>query len=284
VDQVRVEFAKDGWAKISGVIKGTGKVTDNTQVDTVTAAWNTQSLTLPANGVEGASAAERLANVHAVKVLNPETQAWEEVNYTEVSGATPAVITITPPGTGGTLTAYRVYYLPPESGWTAIPGRVEEPPLKVSQVTVNIGGRWNGSGYLGGQTLAAELQRLVWHCNNHLSLERTPGGGSDHANRAIRRGREQKLTMDRDFRDFLLQQHLKDGDYLSLYIRAQGPEFEAGRHYQVELVFPRVAVAAAAVKTAQRRLSEEVELAVLEDEAYGSVVAYVQNQVSSYAA
>ncbi len=67
-------------------------------------------------------------------------------------------------------------------------------------------------------------------------------------------------------------------------LQATGPEFAPGLSYQVELVFPRVAVLATTVKIYQRRLGEEVEFAVLEDDTFGSVVAYVQNQVSSYVA
>jgi hypothetical protein len=283
VDQTRVEFAKDGWAKITGVVKGTGKVLDNTQVETVTAAYNAGSLTLAVNGVEGANAADRLANVQAVKVLNPTTQAWDEVNYTAVSAGTPGVVTITPPGGSATSTAYKVYYLPRESGWMAFPNRVEEPPLKVSQLTVNIGGRWNGSSFTGGYSPAAEIRRLLWSFQNNLSPERTPGGG-DFANRAFRTGREQKLSFDRDFRDFLMAQSLKDNDYFGIYLKAVGPEFEAGVPYQVEIIFPRVAATAAPVQVSQRRLSEGVEFAVLEDDTYGSVIVQVQNLVSSYAA
>ena len=157
VDQVRVEFAKDGWAKVNGVVKGTGKVTDNTLVEAVTAPYNASTLSLAANGVEGASAADYLANVQAVKVLNPTTGAWDEVGYTAVSGGTPGVVTIIPPGSSGANTTYKVYYVPRESGWMAFPARVEEPPLKVSQLTVNIGGAWNGSGFTGGYTPAAEI-------------------------------------------------------------------------------------------------------------------------------
>ncbi|MDI6853154.1 MAG: hypothetical protein QME75_06055 [Deltaproteobacteria bacterium] len=284
IDQVRVELAKEGWAKINGAVKGTGKVTDNTQVESVAAAYNAGSLRLAANGVEGADAAERLSNVHAVKVLNPVTEVWEEVSYTAVSGEAPAVITITPPGGSGEMTAYRVYYLPTESGWTVFPPRVEEPPLKVSQAMVNLGGRWNGSEFQGGCALGAELRKLVWNFRNHLTPELTPGLGADYAGRAFRAGREQKLEIDRDFRDFLMAQHLKENDYLGLYLKAAGPEIEPGVNYQVELVFPRVAVVAAPVRVAQRRLAEEVEFAILEDDAYGSVVAYVQNKVSGYAA
>jgi hypothetical protein len=67
-------------------------------------------------------------------------------------------------------------------------------------------------------------------------------------------------------------------------LKATGPEFEPGVSYQVDLVFPRVSVLATTVKVYQRRLGEEVEFAVMEDDTYGSVVAYVQNQVSGYAA
>jgi hypothetical protein len=283
VDQTRVEFAKDGWAKITGVVKGSGKVLDNTRVEEVTAAYNTGSLTLAANGVEGANAGDRLANVQAVKVLNPATGAWDEVNYMAVSSGTPGVVTITPPGGSATGTTYRVYYLPRESGWMAFPGRVEEPPLKVSQLTVNIGGRWNGTSFTGGYTPTAEIRRILWTFQNNLSPERCPGGG-DYASRAYRAGREQKLSFDRDFRDFLLAQSLKDNDYFGIYLKAAGPEFESGVPYQVEIIFPRVATSAAPVQVNQRRLSEGVELAVLEDDTYGSVIVAVQNLVSSYAA
>jgi hypothetical protein len=283
LDQVRIEFPKDGWAKISATVKGTGKVSDNTAVEDLTAPFNAASLTLAANGVAGESAGERLSNVQAVQALNPETQAWEEVGYSAVSAAIPAVLTITPPGGSATATTFRVYYLPPESGWMTLPPRVEEPPLKVSQVQVNLGGRWDGSAILGGHQLAAELRRLTWTLNNHLTPERTPGAGVSYANRAFRAGREQKLEFDRDFRDFLLAQHLQDNDTLTVHLLAQGPEFEAGYDYRVELIFPKVGILAAPVKVTQRRLAEEVEFAVLEDDTYGSVIARVQNKVSGYA-
>jgi len=284
IDQVRVDFARDGWAKITGTVKGSGKVADNTRVEDVTAAFNAASLTLAANGVAGASAAERLSNVQAVRVLNPATQAWEEAAYQAVSAAAPAVISMTPPGSGETVSTYRVYYLPTESGWMNLPSRVEEPPLKVSQLQVTVGGRWDGSAFQGGYPLSTELRTVTWTLKNNLAVESTPGAGGNYANRAFRTGREQSLKFDKDFRDFLLAQNLKDNDTLGIYLKATGPEIEPGLNYQVELVFPRVAVLGATVKVYQRRLGEEVEFAVLEDDTYGSVAAYVQNQVSSYAA
>jgi hypothetical protein len=284
IDQVRMDFAKDGWAKISGTVKGSGKVLDNAQVEEVAAVYNANSLTLAVNGVAGDTPAELLSNVQSVQVLNPTTQAWAEVAYQGVSATTPGVISITPPGGTGDSTTYRVYYVPRESGWMNLPPRVEEPPLKVSQLAVTLGGRWDGTNFQGGYPLATELRGVTWILKNNLTPESTPGAGGNYANRAFRTGREQSLKFDKDFRDFLLAQNLKDNDTLGIYLKATGPEFAPGVNYQVELVFPRVAVLGTTVKVYQRRLGEEVEFAILEDDTFGSVVAYVQNQVSSYVA
>ena len=176
----------------------------------------------------GDSAAERLSNVQAVQVLNPATQAWDEVTYSAVSGAVPGVITISPPGAGATPTDLPGLLPAGESGWTDFPARVEEPPLKVSQVEVTLGGRWNGNTFVGGSPLAAELRGLTWTVKNYLTPESTPGAGTGYANRAFRYGREQTLKFDRDFRDFLMSQHLKDNDTLAVHVTATGPEFESG--------------------------------------------------------
>ncbi len=53
IDQVRVDFAKDGWAKITGTVKGTGKVADNSRVEELSAPYNAGTLTLAADGVAG---------------------------------------------------------------------------------------------------------------------------------------------------------------------------------------------------------------------------------------
>jgi hypothetical protein len=284
IDQVRMDFSKDGWAKISGTVKGSGKVVDNTLMEEVSAAYNASSLSLAANEVAGEIAAERLSNVQAVQVLNPVTQAWEEVAYQTVSEEAPGVISITAPGATGDNTTYRIYYIPGESGWMNLPPRVEEPPLKVSQLEVTLGGQWDGTSFQGGYPLTTELRGVTWILKNNLTPETMPGAGGNYANRAYRTGRQQSLKFDRDFRDFLLAQNLKDNDTLGVYLKATGPEWAPGFNYQVELIFPRVAVQGTTVKVYQRRLGEEVEFAVLEDDTYGSVVAYVQNQVSSYVA
>ena len=119
-----------------------------------------------------------------------------------------------------------------------LPSRLEEPPLKVSQLEVTLGGRWNGAAFSGGYQLATELRGVTWTMKNNLTPESTPGAGGNYANRAFRTGREQSLKFDRDFRDFLLAQNLKDNDTLGVRLMATGPEFEPGLSYQVELIFP----------------------------------------------
>ncbi len=282
VDQVKVWFSKDGWARLSAGILGTGKVEANTRVESLTAAYNASNLTLASLGVAGGTATERVSNVQAIKVQNPATQAWDDVAYTAVSETVPAVIAITPPGAGPENTTYRVYYLPVESGWMMFPDRVSEPPLRATQLRVNVGGTWTGSGITGGHLLATELREVSWTFNNNLQLESTPGGGGLYANRAVRRGRSQKLEFDRDFRDFLMKQYLADNEHLVVSLRAEGPAYEPGHGYLVEIVYPRVSVVSAATRMADGRLAEKVEFAVLEDDTWGSVLVTVQNQVSGY--
>lgn len=284
VDQVKVQFPKDGWAQIKGTIQGTGKFDDNTCCETIVATYNASVLTLSNNGVNGNSAEERFSNVQAIKVLNPATQAWVDVSYSAVSGATPAVLTINPPGSISDNVTYRVWYIPTENGWMNLPSRVNEPPLRATQWRVNVGGKWTGSSLEGGHLLAAELRDLTWTVSNNLVLESTPGAGGLSANRAIRPGRSQKLVFDRDFCDFVMKQHLADNDYLVVHLKAEGPEFEPGYRYAVEIVFPKVGIIATSLGVTDRRLGEKIEFVVLEDESLGSVVVNVQNQVAGYAA
>ncbi len=73
VDTVVTTFARDAWLKCVAGIKGTGKYTTNMQKETISAPYNAASLNLAANGVQGSTAAERLANVHQIRVQVPTT-------------------------------------------------------------------------------------------------------------------------------------------------------------------------------------------------------------------
>ncbi len=178
-------------------------------------------------------------------------------------------------------------YLVRQFGWLPMPGTlVAEPPLRVSQLRVVYGGQWDGSEFRGGRTVAYELSSVQWTLNNKLRVETTPGAGQARiANLMEREGREQSLTLSRRLVDAVLQQRLGDQEpeYFGLHLVAEGPEYESGYRYLVELILPRVALQAADLGLDGRLLSESVTLAVLEDDTHGSVIVRVRNTVPAYA-
>lgn len=283
VDSITASFARDAWCKITGSIKGTGKVTTNVTEEVVSAAKNATTLTLAANAVHGSTAAERLQNVQRIRV-ELASGVWTEVAYSAVSGATPGVITISAPGGTADMVNYRILYIPTESGWMTFPARVNETPLRVSEMTLKVGGAWTGSAFSGGRELQAELKSLDWSFNNSLAVEFVPGAGGAYASKASRGGRAQKITLNREFREFILQQHLVANDTLGLYILAEGAVYDSPHKYQVEVIFPKVAVLQAPISVDGKRLGEAGDLQVLEDDTYGSVIVKVKNLQTAYAA
>ncbi len=284
VDGITATFASDSWCKISGTIKGTGKVTNSITEETVIAPGNAESLTLAANAVAGSTDAERLSNVHSIKVELSEG-VWADVEYSAVSAAAPAVITITDPGGEASPEVnYKILYAPAETAWMTFPARVDETPLRVSGVIVNMGGTWSGSAFEGGRELSAEVKQIEWSFNNNLKVQFTPGGGGSYATRALRGGRTQKIKLDREFREFIMQQHISDNDTFGLSILAEGALYDETYKYQVEIIFPKVSILSSPVSVDEKRLVEGVDLQVLEDATYGSVIVNVQNKQATYAA
>lgn len=283
VDAATATFAKDEWVKIVGELKGTGKVADNITEEDISALDNAESLTLAANAVEGASAAERLNNVQRIRV-ELTSGVWTEVAYSAVSDATPAVITITDPGGAGDSKTYKVLYIPTESGWMTFPARVTETPMRVAEMTLKVGGKWNGSAFQGGRQLKAELKSIEWAYANNGDVEFVPGAGDAYASRYSRGGRTQTLKLDREFREYILQQHIDDNDEFGLYILCEGAEFDSPHKYQVEVIFPAVGVLNAPLSVDGKRLGEAGDIQVLEDATYGSAIVKVKNLQSTYAA
>ncbi|MCX5824433.1 MAG: hypothetical protein NTY86_13240 [Deltaproteobacteria bacterium] len=179
---------------------------------------------------------------------------------------------------------YEVLYIPTESGWMTFPARINETPLRVSQMTLKVGGKWNGTSFLGGRAVTSEIKSVDWSFNNALAVEFVPGAGGTYASKALRGGRTQKLALNREFREFIMQQHLIDNDTLGLYILAEGAVYDSPHKYQVEIIFPKVAVLAAPISADGKRLGEAGDLQVLEDDTYGSVIVKVKNLQATYAA
>lgn len=417
VDSFTATFSRDDWVKLAAEIKGTGLVADNLTNETVAANDNATSITLAALAVEGATAALRLSNVQRIRA--EYNSAWRDVAYSAVSSATPAVITISSVGGAGASINYEIDYIATESGWMTFPARVTETPLRVSEMTLKLGGAyidhitngtmeadsnwttvgtatdgrsttqlhagtyswkfaaaaandgivsdvfttitgihyhvslwvypdddtavtvtvlegdgvgnifdqsftltentWNkivfsyietsggaaakitidsgataaGDWYVddvkvcsfqGGREMTSEIKELEWSFANGIEPEFVPGAGAAYASRALREGRTQTIRLDREFREYILQQHIDDNDELGLYILAEGGTADSPHNYQVELVFPAVGIIAAPISVDGKRLAEAGDLRVLEDSTFGSVIARVKNLQTTYAA
>lgn len=283
VDTLVATFARDSWCKIAATCKGTGKHTDNIVEETVNAYIDATTLSLAALGVEGADAPTRLQNVQRIKV-ELTTGVWTEVVYTVVTAGPPSVITIVAPSASHTLKDFKILFIAAESDWMVFPARQVETPLRVSQMYLTVGGVWDGSAFTGGRAIQAELKSIEHSLNNNLEVQYVPGAGGAYASRAIRGGRVQKLKLDREFREFIMQQHMTDNDTIGVYILAEGALYDAVYKYQVEIIFPKVAVLAAPISVDGKRLAEAGDLQVLEHDTYGSVIVNVQNLQATYAA
>lgn len=281
-DSVTATFAKDAWVKLTGVLKGTGKVTKNVTEESVTAALNATSLTLAANAVHGSTAQERLDSIHRV-IAETSTGVWTEVAYSAVSSATPGVITITAPGGTATSITYKILYIPTEAAWATFPAKVVETGLRVSEISVNMGGTWNGTAFVGGRTLTGEINSIEYSLQNSLEIAFVPGGGGAYASRCFRPGRVQTLKLNREMRDAIIQNMIDQNGTFGVRILAQGAVFDGAHRYQVDMVFPKCGVLSAPISVDGKKLAEAGDIQILEDATYGSAIVKCKNLVSTYA-
>lgn len=284
IDSFNATFAKGDWVKLSAQVKGTGKVTSSVTEETLTALDNVTSLTLAANGVAGSTAAERLDSIHRIRA-EITSGVWTDIAFSAVSAATPAVLTITSAGGVGASISYKILYSPTEAGWASFPARVVESPLRISDMQVTLGGAWSGTAFAGGKALTSEINTVEWSFQNAITPEFTPGAGySGYAARALRDGRSQTIKVDREFRDFILQQAITGNETFGMHIVCTGAEYAPGEPYVVEIIFPKLGVMKAGLSASGKRMGEAGDLQVLEHATYGSVIVRVTNQVATYAA
>ncbi|MFH2124927.1 MAG: hypothetical protein ABIK12_00320 [Pseudomonadota bacterium] len=169
--------------------------------------------------------------------------------------------------------------------------KVDQPPLRCNQVQVILGGHFDGSAISGGWRLGNECNSLEWALQNASEIPFL-AGDKDYASAADRGERTQTLKVDRRMMDAIYRALLEAGsgdnqdepDYFAVQMVAEGPEYEDGYTYLVRVTWPRVALMAAKPGLDGQKLSEELELAVLSDPDYGSVVVEVRDKVATYAA
>ncbi|MBU0969212.1 MAG: hypothetical protein KKC20_01130 [Proteobacteria bacterium] len=282
VNGVTATFARDDWCKVTGDILATGKYDTSIEEESITAAENVTTLTLATKAVAGSTAQERMDAIHRIRV---ETSAgvWEEVAFSAVSSASPAAITITAPGAGTDTKTYKVLFAPAEVAWMTFPGRISETPLRVSELKFTLGGKYNGTAFQGGREMGAEINSIEHRLSNNGKVEFVPGGGGDYASQYFRDGRDQTLALDREFRDYILRNYMDTSEYFGASVLAEGAEFDTGHKYGVEIIFPKLGVLKAPVSANGKRLAEKGDMAVLEDDIYGSVIVKVKNLAQYYA-
>ena len=284
VESVKATFAKDSWARLSLGVKGSGKYTDNEYEETVIAAYNAAALNLAANGVQGSTAAERLDSIHHVRVQVPSTGEWVDVVCSAASGATPAALTIAAPGGVATATNYKIIYIPIEAAWGTFPNRILESPLRVTDLVVKVGGKWNGANFLGGHNLSSQIRSIEHNLKNDIKIESRPGGTGSYANYIGRTGREQTLVLDKDFRDMILQRFMKNNETFGVDLTCTGAEFETGIPFYVRAIFPQCGMLKDPIKAGGEVLGEAGDLVVMKGDTYASVIVKVGATIQALAA
>lgn len=282
LDGVEITFAKGEAVKATASVKGTGKFERNWIDEKITAAGNVTEL-------EAASAVKGNAtkNVHGVFIRKADGALYA----LEVSSVSGRRIKFSAGANDGVSDReYRVVYIKNDCAWADnLPVRINEGILKVSDLQVLIGGKFDGSDITGGVAANHEIQSVVYKLNQPLTIDRRPkadGDDSYSANYAARNNRDQVITIDRDFKDVIMQARMIGEDYFSLKIKCEAQEFELGINYLFQMIFPRISVRKASQSVDNSIMKETLDLPVYEDPtgAFKSVYVTVVNKQEKVAA
>jgi hypothetical protein len=361
-DTAKVSYKVGSWVNASMGCKGTGQYDKNLTSEIVTAAYNASALTLAANAVHGSTAALRLDNVHEIKVTVPNLGYKQQVSYTAVSGATPAVITITAPApTASAITGlsqavacvvtwadhglqtgdsvaisgitqadwialnatheitrigdgsfsipvdtsgygtpyapetdpgvirnatdavYEILYVSTEAAWCDFPIEVTEPPLRCVNMTINIGGTWNGTEFLGGRDITDAVNSLDHDISRGLIVEQRMGSNGQYANYMRWDKFEHTIALTKQMRDYCLQVQMEGNETVGLQVRCEGVEFESGKVFYAETIFPLCGILGSPISKDGHVIVEAGNLKVLEGGAYPPIICRTANLISGYA-
>jgi len=277
VESVTASFARDDFSKLSAQINGTGK--NETAMTQVYADSDTTTLTVTdkvhANDIE--SIHELMVSVDMV---------WHPVTITAVEsdGGSGSNITIEllDSQTAGAEYTYRILYRKDEATMPSTP--MFETPLFVSDVRLNIGGKWENNQINGGRWLDAEMKSVEYSLTNNLSLVTGFSGTNErYANRVFREGRTQTIKFDREFRDYIIQHYLDTNQTFSLYLKAEGDLFNDNTRFGVSMLFPRLSVLSAPLSIDGKKNAEQGDMVALDDGDIGSCRISVVNNIPKYA-
>jgi len=280
-ENAEITFEKEAFVKATAGIRGTGKNSVNWLEETVTASGLAVSLSLASSVSENL-----ISNIHSIMITKADGAQYP-LQASSVSGQ--LINLEASAGDGADNRVYKVIYVNSECSWDNIPARIAETPLRVSDLRVNIGGKFNGTDIIGGIDINHEIQKLTYKLDQPQTIEARPcaaGENADFANYVVRGTRKQTVTLDRDFKDVLMQAKLRNAEYFALKILCEGAEFETGVKFTLQIILPRIAATKAARTSNNGILTEGNEMQVLDDPAgtYKSIYATIINKQSKVAA
>jgi hypothetical protein len=278
----------ESWASLSAEVKGWGKREVNYVREMVTAPANSTSITLSANAVAGASAAERLENVFRVRAKDAGSEVWTLPGVVAVSGAAPAVLSLgAPVGTSSTPIDFQADYIPQEPAWCAFPGPVDESPLKLVEARVVADGYYNGAGLVGGEIISADVLGFSITGSNNLAIKQAPdGSGARHAAQSLRGGRQLTVKLSEKLKNSVRQWQLDhaETERLAVALSLRGAEIDPGGgvFFGAELIFPCCGILAAPIATHDKFLAQDGDLIVLDDGTSGGMIIHCYNRQTGY--
>lgn len=278
-------YTPGAWVTFASQMVATGKYEEVVSLETIPDLDNVLALILP-TAVPGATDAERLANIDAIRVIYNGIEK-QEIQPVAVSDDPLAVITIASLGGVGDTVNYEVVYQHPDPAWLPLPAAVEEPNIRVSQLVITIGGSWNGTAFEGGRVVCSDLGSLVVnYTNDGLEPKMTPCSadvGQEYAGVLKRSGRTQTITLTKELRGALQDALFNKNEYIGIHIVAEGPVFPGdAENYRYERVFPKCAYMDLQKGTADSRNQETISFEVLKGDTYPSTISIIQNLVANY--
>ena len=270
-ESVEIDMTKDEWVKLNTTIKGTGKHEKNWQTEVVEASGDSVDIE-----VTEIIAGGDVKSVHSVEILKADG-AFYPLTASNVSGT--HLLLEESAAEGSTTHNYRVTYNM-STTWGTLPARVAETPLRVSELTVYLGGKYDSvSGdIIGGMQMNHEIQSAKYTLTQPNIIEARPRletENPDYANYAMRQPRTQQVVLSRDFKNLVIQSKLDKQEYFALKLKCEGAEFEDGLNFKFELIFPRVRIAGGNRSEENGAMKEEIPLEILADPAKVNKSVYV---------
>lgn len=307
IGSVELNAQKDEFLELVMNTVGLGFVDDAVFTEVVTGVDLTAGGTFViANDVAGADDAARLTKIMAVADDDGDGIYETVLDLTAYVQATNTATFADPSGSNATAAVKVTYHLDPGVSGQAWQDEVtglataDEFLLKATNMRIVLAAGIDAAGAapvrIGGQVAECEVESFSWQLERNAeagSCWRTTENASDDYAQAVELGDvQQRITVDRRVKDWLMKQAHDSNDPIGIEINAVGPEFASaeGNYYEVRLFFPYCKILTKTLGPADGKWQDSLEIAVLkapadwpdngDDQPTCTIV--VQNKIASY--